>query len=65
MLLWFCQDTQVLQRICKGGENIKQAEVEANKDCIPDDVVDTDITVLEKFFAQDAWPVVQHAGKEP
>ena len=63
MLLWFCQDAQLLQRICEGGRSI-QKEVQANKESIPDDVVDADITILEKFFAKDAWTVVQHAGEE-
>ena len=46
MLLWFCQDAQVLQRICEGGEGKKEAEVETNKESVPDDVVDADVTVL-------------------
>ena len=53
MLLCFCQDALVLQRICEGDEGIKKAEVETNNTNIPDDVVDADISMLEKFFAKD------------
>ena len=63
MLLWFCQDAQVLQRICKNGRSI-QEEVQANKESVPDDGVDADITILEKFFTKDAWTLVKHAGEE-
>ena len=63
MLLWFCQDALVLQRICEGGEGIKEAEIETNKENIPNDVVDVDIALLEKFFAKDTWRAVQHAAK--
>ena len=54
------QDAQVLQRICEG---LKEAEVETKKESIPDDVVDADITKLEKFFAKGAWRAVKHAGR--
>ena len=63
MLLWVCQDALMLQRICEGGEGIQEAEVETNKANIPDDVVDADIAMLEKFFTKDAWRAVQHAVK--
>ena len=62
MLMWFCQDTKVVQRICEGGESIKA--VETNKESIPDDVVDANIAILENFFAKDAWTIVQHGGRE-
>ena len=64
MLLWFCEDAQVLQRICEGGRSIQEEEVQANKESIPDNVVDADITILEKFFTKDAGSVVKHAGEE-
>ena len=62
MLMWFCQDAKAVQRICKGGENIKAEET--NKESIPDDVVDVNIAILENFFAKDAWTIVQHGGRE-
>ena len=62
MLMWFCPDTKVVQRICKGGESIQV--VETNIESVLDDVVDVDVSILEKFFAKDAWTIVQHAGRE-
>ena len=54
MLLWFCQDAQVLQGICEDEAGKEEAEVETNKESIPDDVVNADVTIKEKFLAKDA-----------
>ena len=62
MLMWFCQDTSVIRRICEGGESIQA--METSKDCAPDDVVDVDVNILEKFFTRDAWTIVLNAGRE-
>ena len=52
ILMWFCQDTKVVQRICEGGENIQA--VETNIESVPDDVVDVDVSILD--------PKILHQG---
>ena len=62
MLLWFC-DQDVVDRVAGGGQLVEETEVEAQPDCIPDEVVDNDISSLEQFFTASGWNLVQQAGK--
>ena len=45
-----------------GGQLVEETEVEAQPDCIPDEVVDN-ISSLEQFFTASGWNLVQQAGK--
>ena len=46
-----------------GGQLVEEIEVEAQTDCIPDEVVDNDISSLAQFFTASGWNLVQQAGK--
>ena len=62
MLLWFC-DEAVVNRVAGGGQVAEEDEVEVLPDCLPDEVVDQDISLLESYFTEDGWILVQQTGK--
>ena len=52
-----------MDRVAGGGQRVEETEVEAQPDCIPDEVVDNDISSLAQFFTASGWNLVQQAGK--
>ena len=59
LILTCCKDATVVERISKGGKYIQEAEVKVN---LPDDIVNEDISNIEKFFFKKAWTAVNEKG---
>ena len=56
MLGWFCDPFTTVQRVLKG----HQAELSG--DTLPDEVVDSDISILRSYFSDDVWKIVLGMG---
>ena len=54
-----CKDATVVERISKGAKYIQEAEVKVN---LPDDIVNEDISYIEKIFSKKAWTAVNKKG---
>ena len=53
-----------MDRVTNGGPAIKNKEVESDKDRIPDEVLENNISVIKTFFTTKAWKTIQETSKD-
>lgn len=61
--MWF-SDKSAVDRVTNGGPAIQKKEVESDKDRIPDEVLENNISAIKTFFTKDAWQTIQETSKD-
>ena len=51
-----------MQRVLSGGDKIQEDELEVIPQNIPDEVVDTNLDRVKKYFSVDAWTQLSQIG---